>query len=180
MELPTTPTRQELGKFLPSQRVIRAVEQLFEWIRLLGNPPFGEMYASNVAIVVAVAAVNTKYEVTTGLTTGLANLMTFGGGHYLAPEVSAKYLVNWSMSLDAATANDQVEGGIMVDGVALPNGTAHTTMPGGGASATTVAASAIVDVTALSQLSLYVRNTTAARNITVEHASFTVTLVKSS
>lgn len=177
METPTTPTRQELGKFLPSQRVIRAIEQLFEWIRLLGDPPFGEMYVTNASIAVAVAAANTPYEVATGLTAGELNSVVFGGGHYLAPEVSARYLVNWSMSIDTASPLDQIEGGIMIDGVDTGKGTAHTTVPAAG-DASTIAGSTVVDVPANSQLSLYVRNHTAARNIEVQHASFTVAMLK--
>jgi len=177
METPTTPTRQELGKFLPSQRVIRAIEQLFEWIQLLGNPPFGEMYMTNSSVTIAVAAANTPYEVASGLTAGPLNWMAFGGAHYLAPEISAQYLVNWSMGIDTASPLDQIEGGVMLDGIDLTRGTAHTTVPAAG-DASTIAGSLIVDAPANSQLSLYVRNHTAARDIEVQHATFTVTMLK--
>lgn len=179
MELPTTPTRQELGKFLPSQRVIRAIEQLFEWIRLLGDPPFGEMYATNTLITVAVTAPSVAYEVTSGLTSKSLNYMSFGGNHYLVPEIAAKYLVTWSMSIDTATPLDAIEGGVMLNGVEVTGGTSHTTVPAGN-SFSTISASTIVDAAALDQISLFIRNHTAARDISIEHASLTAVLLKAS
>jgi hypothetical protein len=177
MQLPTVPTREELGKFLPSQRVIRAIEQLFEWISLLGNNPFGEMFATNTTITVTVSAANTAYEIASGITGVTTNRMTFGGSHYIQADIAGTYLLNWSATLDTSTAADEVEGGFMIDGVAQSNGTSHTTVSASN-KGSCIAASAICTLASAQQLSIFVRNHTAARDIVVEHVSMTALMIK--
>lgn len=139
---------------------------------------YGSFYATNIALTVAVAAANTAYEVSSSMTTGTAlRLMSFGGDHYLQLERNGVYLVNWSMSIDTAVVGDAIEGGFMVDGTAVEIGTSHTSVPAGGA-ASAIAGSAVLPLSALNQISLFVRNQTAARDIEVQHASLTATLIR--
>lgn len=139
---------------------------------------YGSFYATNIALVVAVAVANTAYEVNSSMTTGTAlRLMSFGGDHYLQLERNGIYLINWSMSIDTAIAEDAIEGGFMVDGTAIEIGTAHTSVAAASA-ASTISSSAVMPLSALNQLSLYVRNHTAARDIEVQHASLTATLIR--
>lgn len=140
--------------------------------------PYGEMYATNISVAIVVAAANTAYEVTSGMTGGLEYLMAFGGAHYIQAERGGIYLANWSLSIDTAGALDEIEGGLMIGGVAQNNGTAHTTVAAA-ADASTVAANALLQIAAGDQISLFVRNHTAARDITVEHASLTLTRIRS-
>ena len=139
---------------------------------------YGSFYATNITLAVVVAAANTAYEVASSMTTGTdLRLMTFGGAHYLQLERDGVYLIVWSMSIDTAIATDQIEGGFMIDGVASNIGTSHTSVPAAG-NASAIAASAVVTLAALNQISLYVRNHSAARDIEVQHAALTVTLLR--
>lgn len=137
--------------------------------------PYGAMY-SNTPTVVAVAAANVAYEITAGVSTGLVHLMTFGGAHYLQADRGGIYEINWSVSVHVANPNEQLEGGIMINGVAQTEGLAHGDTQGATFDIE-ISGSAILRVSALQQLSLYVENHTAANNITVDHLSFTAKLI---
>jgi hypothetical protein len=130
------------------------------------------MYATNISETVAVAAANTAYEVTGGFTAGQLHLVTFPDDHYLLVTKAGRYLINWSMSMDTPSAGDNVEGGIMVNGTASSVGTAHSTVPVGGAG--NAASNAILDLAANDQVSLFVRNHDNADDITIEHASLSI------
>lgn len=167
------------NEFVPTS-VVNADAQTFLPIvpEYIDEASYGSFYATNIALVVAVAAPNTAYEVGSSMTTGTAlRLMSFGGAHYLQLERNGVYLVNWSMTIDTAIAGDAIEGGFMVDGTASEIGTAHTSVAAA-AAASTISSSAVMPLSALNQLSLYVRNHTAARDIEVQHASLTATLIR--
>lgn len=230
---PRPPSRPELAKFLPTERAIRAFEQLFdivpsgiydaedaaatayiaavdalsgiaEVLALIGpavldpaarepvelaetveglalapapealdmEAPYGELYADNAGIVVAVAVVDTAYEVASGITGGLTNLMTFGGSHYLEMLRNGTYRVDWSMSvIGNVVPGDEIEGGFMVDGVAQSNATGHG---GGMATPSMISGTGLVALNPSQQVSLYVSNHSAARDIDVEHVSLTL------
>lgn len=134
---------------------------------------YGELYATNATQVVVVAAANTAYEVTGGMTAGLANRVNNGGAHYLEIVEAGVYQVIWSMSIDTAAAADEIEGGVMLNGGAQNNATSHTTVSAA-SGASSIAASGFFRVSQGDQVSLFVRNHTAARNITVEHIALTI------
>lgn len=137
--------------------------------------PYGSMY-SNTPHTIAVAAANVAYENASDNSTGLTYLMTFGGAHYLQAERGGVYEINWSMSMTTSAASDKLEGGIMVDGVAQTEGLAHGDVANAN-SDIEISGSAIIRVSALQQLSLYVMNHSAARDIAVDHLSFTAKLL---
>lgn len=164
--------------FSPASQTVLGDEIVANQIIQLPEPVYGEAYATNTTITVVVAAINTAYEVTTGLTGGLTRLMTFGGSHYLQVDRGGTYLVTWSMTIDTNTAADEVEGGIMIDGVAQSNGTSHTTVSVAN-DGSAIAASALFTLNALQQISFFIRNHTGARDIIVEHVSLTAVLIRS-
>lgn len=137
-------------------------------------PQYGEMYFTNSAYTVTVSAANTAYEVDGGFTQGeLGGSVTFPDDHYLQVGVAGVYQINWSLSIDTATASNEIEGGFMINGTASNKGTSHTHVSVVSLG-TTVAASAIVQLAVNDQISLFVRNHTAATNIVAEHASCTI------
>jgi hypothetical protein len=97
--------------------------------------------------------------------------VTFGGDHYLKPTLAGNYLIVWSLSADAG-ANDEVEGGYMVNGTAVEKGTAHSAPTAG--KAMSMAASCIQNLLATDEVSLFVRNHTDGDNIVVEHGALTI------
>lgn len=136
---------------------------------------YGSMY-SNTPHAIAVAAVDTAYENASDNSAGLTYLMTFGGAHYLQAERGGIYEINWSMSMSTTAASDRLEGGIMLDGTAHTEGLAHGDVANAN-SDIEISGSAIIRIAALQQISLYVMNHSAARNITVDHLSLTAKLL---
>jgi len=135
---------------------------------------FGSMYATNASITITVAASDTAYEVTSGLTSGgQLDGISFGDSHYLETNYGGKFLIVWSMAIETGTANQDIEGGIMVNGTAIEIGTGHTSSATAN-KAHTIAGSLIQDLSANDQVSLYVRNQTLATDILVEHANLTL------
>ncbi len=134
---------------------------------------YGEMYVTNTTITVTVSASNTAYEVDNGLTGGELSGITFPSDYYLQVPSDGKYHIFWSMSIDTSFVLDEAEGGIMLNGTASEKGTGHTTVQAGN-SAGCISGSLILACSTNDTISLYVRNHTAARDITVEHASVTI------
>lgn len=134
---------------------------------------YGEMYATNITQTVTVAASGTFYEVTGGFTGGTVLRTTFGGNHYLQVTDAGKYRIDWSMTIDSASANDELEGGFMVNGTAQSNATAHSSVSAA-SEGEALAASGIVTLAANDQVSLCVRNMTGARDIVVEHGTLVI------
>ena len=146
------------------------------WVGDGSGIPFGHLYIKNATIVVAVGASSTSYEITTGLSTGETNLVTAGGGHYLTVTKAGRYSVVYNISAYAGTL-DEWDGGTMINGaVSTTDGGSHSTT-GVASSATAISGSAILDLAANDQVSLYVSNHSTATDITVEHVNLTITMV---
>ena len=143
-----------------------------------GGLYFGHIY-TNGTIAVTITD-TTPVEVGDTFTTGEMNGCSFGSAHYIdvGANGAGKYLVSWSMSIaqNSPSAAIQCEQGIMIDGTAQVLGRAHRTIANSndiGASAGT----AIIDLAANKQVSLYVANLTNGTNIDVEHANLTITQI---
>jgi hypothetical protein len=131
---------------------------------------FGEMYIpGGGAQTVTVSIADTAYEITTGYTQGILQNSTFVS-HYLTAGEIGTYKVSWSFSLGTTVPLDSIEGGFMVNGVAQSNGAAHATVSSANAS-NTVSSNGLVVLAVGDEVSLYVKNHTAARDITVRHVS---------
>ena len=135
---------------------------------------YGSMYADNVAETITVGLIDTSYEITAGFTTGAAiQGCTFGGAHYVEVDHAGTYLIVWSLSLDTATAADELEGGLMINGARQAAGTAHCFVPANSVSES-FGGNAILALSADDEVSLFVQNHTAARDIVMEHGSLSV------
>lgn len=87
---------------------------------------YGEMYADNVSQAVAIAAGNTWTNITAGMSAGDSNAFTFQNNSELLCNVAGKYAAQWSLAMDTTGANDDIEGGIGVNGVVQIKTKNHT------------------------------------------------------
>ena len=138
--------------------------------------PYGEMYANNVTHTVDIVSADTYVEVDGDLTGGELNLCTFPDDHYVQVTKAGRYLVNWSMSISCASANQEIEGAVMVGGTASTKGTAHGNMITAN-SPITISGTLILDLAANAQLSLGLANHTGTTDVVLNHASMTATMV---
>jgi hypothetical protein len=136
---------------------------------------FGSMY-SNATIAVTIGDSNPT-EIGDTWTAGLFNGVAFGASHYLnvGANGAGMYLVNWSLAIaqNSPGAAIQTEQGIMIDGSAINPGRTHRTIANStdtGASAGT----AIIDLSANEQVSLFVLNETNTTNLDVQHGNLTI------
>lgn len=134
---------------------------------------YGNMYAYQIAHTVTVSAADTWYEVDGDLTGGEEHLVTFGSSHEMVVTRAGKYLVNWSMSMTDGS-NNEIMGTIMVNGTAQTKAAGHTHIPSAN-KFMAVAGSTILDLAASDAISLAVLNEDAASDITVEHATCSIT-----
>lgn len=139
--------------------------------------PYGSMGIDDGSITVTVGATNTEYAVPTGLVNGTLNQFTFSGSN-LTASIAGVYSVSWSMSLHTASANQILEGGLMVNSVAKTIGnndneeiTANRDV--------SVSGNALLKLNAGDKIRLYVEDDTSATNIIVTHASLTAIMVGS-
>ncbi len=142
--------------------------------------PYGGMY-TNTQIVVSISDTNPT-EVGDTWITGEVNLITFGSSHYLTVVKAGRYKIDWSMSVEQDTpsppSNEVVcEGGIMIGGAAQAPGRASTWLSAGEAPRQHFGGTAILDLAASAQISLYVADLTDSEDIAVENANVTVTMV---
>ena len=138
--------------------------------------PYGCMHGYNMAEIVGVAATDTWYELTAGLVSVEANLMTFQNNHELKVTKGGRYVVNWSASIQTSAANDEIEGAMAVNNTADTTTAAHVTMVKANA-AMCVSGGAVVDLAANDVISVAFLNHSAIRDIDVEHVTVTVVMV---
>lgn len=141
-----------------------------------GSPNYGHAYGSSISQSVTIPFASTFVEVSAGLTGGLTNNFTFMNNHQLQCNSAGTYKVSFSMSVMSGTANEILEGAIMVNGTALLLATSDTEAsvanhPG------CVSASCIVTLANNDLVSLAVMNQTAAHNITLTQASLVVSTI---
>jgi len=135
---------------------------------------FGNMYAYQAAITVTVAAADTWYEVTSGLTDGgQSDGVVFQNSHELKVNYGGKFLAVWSLSFSTASANQELMGGIGV------NGTINTASVGESVDSTandamTTSGNIILNLSAGDLVSFFVHNETLSTDIVIEHATLTL------
>lgn len=140
--------------------------------------PFGSLYGDNFNQTVTVLATDTYYEVGGGLSGGDENLMTFQNAKEIKVLKAGKYLVNYSMAVKTASAGQEIEGEVMINGAPQDNTSNHAeTMSANkamGLGGTGILTLALNDVVSLS-----VSNHTATTDIVVEHANMTLLMIGS-
>ncbi len=135
---------------------------------------FGSMY-TNSTIAVTLTDVNTWYEVdgANPWTVGLLNLATFTDPG-ITVLVAGKYEIMWDVSTDFSTtpgSKQEMEGGIMIDGVIQQAGMAHRTLANS-TDTGNFTGMAIMTLAANQVVSLALRNVTSSGKIIhVEHGN---------
>lgn len=145
-----------------------------EWHDLY-NVPYGNMYMFQGAETITVAAADTWYELTGGLSGGEENRCTFQNDHEILIQKAGNYMITWSMSI-ADGATNQVMGTIMVNGTEETAAAGHTTI-------TTankfhqISGNVIIALAEDDVVSMGVLNEDAASDIDIEHVTMSLVLV---
>lgn len=136
--------------------------------------PYGSMYNDMNSWTVNVVVANNSYPILGNMNLGLTSggAFTFQNNCELLCNVVGIYLVNWSMSLQAASPNQDLEGFVMIGDVEQANTTNHS-VNGSANKNTTVAGTGILSLVVNDRLRLGVSNHTNTGNIIVQHANLT-------
>jgi hypothetical protein len=114
----------QLGGTATSLEVVKGGDTF--WIGAGSGLPFGSCWGLEIAQTQASAAQNTWYAVNdTDMTDGQLNLVTHDGSGKLTVTYAGKYLVNWSMTLEANANNKHLVGGLGINGTAQSDGQSH-------------------------------------------------------
>ena len=135
---------------------------------------YGSMGADDITQVVTVSSAGVYYDVTGGLTSGLVNGFTFQNSKELKCLNAGVYLIDWSMSLKVGTANQVLAGAITINSnvVDISENMNESTSANKNYS---VSGTCIVNLAVNDLIRLCVENETAANDITVTHASLSIT-----
>jgi len=136
------------------------------------RPSFGHMFASNVSINVAIAAANTWTAIASGFTSGLLADFTFQSASELKCGNAGIYLINWSLSVNAVGANDNIEGGITINGTIEPSSISHTRFTVVSSNAC-LGNSLILNLAVNDVLKFSLNNNSDADDIVMQHAGLT-------
>ncbi len=139
---------------------------------------YGHVFTNNEPIDVSMALVDVWYELvgSTAWNVGQLNLCTFSDPR-VTVLVAGRYEIAWSLSTNYSStpgAKQQLEYGIMVDGVIQVEGAAHRTLSNTSDTGS-ACSSAIIDLPANSAISLASKNeTSGGKTISVQHGNFTI------
>jgi hypothetical protein len=134
---------------------------------------YGSMYADDITRSVVISSAGVYYEVGGSLSGGSVNGFTFQNNKELKCNVAGKYLVNWSISSQSASANQYIEGAVMVNGTAQAN-TVNATQIGTANKDYTCGGTGIITLAVNDLVSLCMENETGTNNLTVTHANLTL------
>ena len=130
----------------------------------------GSMYNHDVPTTVIIPGVNTPTRIPSGFTQGRAKNVTFQNAREFVISKAGYYDIDWSISFDAASANQEIEGFVMVNNIMNVEASAHrrisTATDTGAMSGVCSILLAVNDV-----LSLGVMNETSGSNIIIEHSN---------
>jgi len=105
-------------------------------------------------------------------TIGVHNITAVGGPNVdMQVTYAGFYIVTWSISFTTQNANQEIEGGIMVNGAAVGSGQGHRRI-GTATDTGSMSGSGLVDLSANDQISLFVENQSGTSNVIVEHVNF--------
>lgn len=166
--------------FLGAAPVVRQVGDIFPALvnfGLMSTPiiPYGHMYADDIAQVITVAAANTEYKVTAGLSGGSCSTeFTFQNASELKCNRAGTYLVNWGMSISSGTNNENLDGGVVINTVTWQHSTEGSSNQNNSNNAVHVGGHGVITLALNDTVGLYVENESAGHNITVRHVNLTV------
>ncbi len=140
--------------------------------------PYGSFWGNEIAFVAA-GGTGTYFEISDAdIAVGQTNLTTFQNNKELAVTKAGVYKVAYSMSVKATGANKHIVGGIGVDAggagsLTIQNdGRNHAVSTGNAEFA--ISGTAILDLSASSEVGLMATNETDNTNVTVEHVTLSI------
>lgn len=149
--------------------------------RHIGDMYYGNMWLNHEVgntITVTISSADIYFQVVGAANTffaGFLNGFIFQNNQELKCIASGKYLVNWSMSVSCAQANQEVMGAVMINTTAQNLTAAHAEVVSAN-KPQTVSGSGILLLNVNDLVRMAVENQNATNNITVQHV--TLTLVK--
>jgi hypothetical protein len=137
---------------------------------------YGSFYNDNNDTTVTISD-NNPTEITAGFTGGATNNTTFQSGHNLLITYAGDYKIDWSLSFKTVSGtNQEIEGGVMIDGVKDSCATAHRKI-GTGTDVGNMGASCVITLSANEEVSLYVQNNNDTQNIVINHGNLALVQV---
>jgi len=140
-------------------------------------PAYGAMTAFDVAFTIVVSASNTWTAIASSLTSGLLYRFNFQNNSELLCGESGVYKIDWNLALDALNANDNIEGGILINGTIQTGFVSHLKFANAN-STSAMGAAGIVSLNAGDVVKLAINNNTAANSAVMQHASVTAFMLQ--
>lgn len=135
---------------------------------------YGSLWADEQSHSVPIAAINTYVQVLASLSAGLNDGFVFQNFSTLRCVVPGIYKVDWAMSINCATNNQDLSGCVTVNAVPQLNTTSHHFNGSGGSKNSTIGGTGILSLKANDLILLAVANHTATNAIIVEHANMSL------
>lgn len=140
-------------------------------------PSYGAMTAFNIGLTVVITAPNTWTAVPSSLSSGLLRNFTFQSASELVCGDSGVYKIDWNMAVEAVGANDNVEGGVTINGTIQTGFVSHLRFASPNF-AGSFGAAGIVRLTAGDIIRLAVNNNTDADDVIVQHVALTAIMLQ--
>lgn len=137
---------------------------------------YGSMFNHDTPTEVTISAMNTPTQIGTGFTAGTNFKTIFQNSREIVLNSAGVFLISWQISFSGALANQEIEGGVMIDGVINTQSTAHRFI----STATdtgSMSGSCELDLLNGQIASLAVTNETSTANIIIEHAQMIITRI---
>lgn len=138
--------------------------------------PYGSMYNFNVTTSVTIGVIGIYYRIDSGFTTGQTNLTTFQNNRELVVSKAGRYKIDWSISFTTASANQEVEGSVMVNNGVNEQASAHRFI-GTATDTGCISGTCILSLSANDVVALGVCNHTGTANISIEHSNLSLVMV---
>lgn len=148
------------------------------WIgKAVPENPFnitGEVYQKNTGTTIAVASINTLYNITSGWTYDLVEHIHYNQAGLFQIEHGGEYLVIWSLSLLSAGTNKEYEAGIVLNGSEFTSGWSHEKLAVAN-DTLSMSSSAILNLKTGDKINLgIICRTSPVADVDIEHANFLV------
>jgi hypothetical protein len=137
---------------------------------------YGSFYMDDGNQVITISSAGVYYQVPSGMSSGTTHNMTFQNGRELKCTISGVYNVNWQMSVAIGSANQHIEGLVMVNSTAKEETTAATHVQNA-SDEQSLGGTGILTLNINDVVKLGIENETGTNNITVSHANLSLYLI---
>lgn len=134
----------------------------------------GHMYQHNTDYTVSISASSTDY-IVDNMTCGVKRGIGFQNGQEFKVITPGIYFVFWHLAFTAGAANQEIEGGIAVNGTRDDSTTGHRTISTGTDSGSMSGVGMLI-LAANALIQLVVRNNTSTNDVIVGHCQITAKL----